>query len=149
MALVPCNNQVLGILKIASHVKLFMTHPISISFPNSEFSKTYVGIFAQVTPAVDITLCLKNNVGPSTIRIYGWFLQNLGKEAVRTNMHTTVACLAQLYAVVLINFKELALKKKNFHNFCSLYCLQLYFYEKQCWAETKLNSSLVAELILD
>ena len=21
---------------------------------------------------------------------YGWFLQNLGKEAVRTNMHTTV-----------------------------------------------------------
>ena len=24
---------------------------------------------------------------------YGWFLQNLGKEAVRTNMHTTVeAC---------------------------------------------------------
>ena len=24
---------------------------------------------------------------------YGWFLQNLGREAVRTNMHTTVACL--------------------------------------------------------
>ena len=23
---------------------------------------------------------------------YGWFLQNLGKEAVRTNMHTTVRC---------------------------------------------------------
>ena len=43
-----------------------MTHPISISFPNSEFSKTYVGIFAQVTPAVDMILSLKNNVDTST-----------------------------------------------------------------------------------
>ena len=24
---------------------------------------------------------------------YEWLLQNLGKEAVRTNMHTTVVCL--------------------------------------------------------
>ena len=27
---------------------------------------------------------------------YGWFFQNLGKEAVRTNMHTTVAFPAGL-----------------------------------------------------
>ena len=46
-----------------------MTHPISISFPNSEFSKTYVGIFAQVTPAVDLILCLKNNVSTLTAPI--------------------------------------------------------------------------------
>ena len=40
-------------------------------------------------------LHLKENKQPVHMRyhfflLYGWFLQNLGKESVRTNMHTTV-----------------------------------------------------------
>ena len=32
----------------------------------------------------------KNSRFPAPALYYGWFLQNLGKDFIRTNMHTTV-----------------------------------------------------------
>ena len=50
---------------------------------------------------------------------YGWFLQNLGKEAVRTNMHTTVKWSPLLSLLYLIsdraNIHMRRLLEKLFH----------------------------------
>ena len=58
---------------------------------------------------------------------YGWFLQNLGKEAVRTNMHTTVVIQStrpQIEFSILITFlKSVQYSKKNEEFVYELVCL--------------------------
>ena len=61
-----------------------------------------------------LILCLhfKENKQPVHMRYhfflhYGWFLQNLGKKAVRTNMHKTVSW------VLYISFSQISFGKKN------------------------------------
>ena len=44
---------------------------------------------------------------------YGWFLQNLGKEFIRTNMHTTVDSTFSQIALVIIYFLQAALCQIN------------------------------------
>ena len=45
---------------------------------------------------------------------YGWFFQNLGKEAVRTFMHTTVSII-ELKLKILIMNKNVPLGKISTH----------------------------------
>ena len=49
---------------------------------------------------------------------YGWFLQNLGKDYIRTNMHTTVPKYIPTY---FFNFKNL----KSIPRYCSTQCRHL------------------------
>ena len=44
---------------------------------------------------------------------YGWFLQNLGKEAVRTNMHTTVYNLSVAQNLMILETIMCFLLKKS------------------------------------
>ena len=55
---------------------------------------------------------------------YGWFLQNLGKDFIRTNMHTTVHSISTTFNY-LFNFLEKKRSTKElfrYINYLLIYC---------------------------
>ena len=44
---------------------------------------------------------------------YGWFLQNYGKDFIRTNMHTNVQCT--MYILISSEIRYLSIKKNVFN----------------------------------
>ena len=47
---------------------------------------------------------------------YGWFLQNLGKDFIRTNMHTTVIARQNVYCTINNNKRQSSEKKQMIFN---------------------------------
>ena len=56
-------------------------------------------LFLQMSKLQETTSYFDENAGRVGVKsdTVGWFLQNLGKEAVRTNMHTTVLVFLNAY----------------------------------------------------
>ena len=87
-----------------------------------DFGKTHMCVRCACGRKSSVRMCVRarQNIVATHRLIFlqnGWFLQNLEKEAVRTNMHTTVDALVATQFIDLcksiLQHQALAIKQKN------------------------------------